>query len=59
MKVFEIINYDKAKKRKEKKKNCSLYRSGTNLYQMWCGLMWYLGQCWEKCHALYIKRTYG
>ena len=32
------INYE-AKKRKEKNKNCSLHKSETNPYKMWCGLM--------------------
>ena len=32
------INYE-AKKRKEKNKNCSLHKSETNPYKMWCGFM--------------------
>ena len=23
---------------------------------MWCGIMWSVGQCWEKCHSQYKKR---
>ena len=44
------INYE-AKKRKGKNRNCSLYKSETDLYKMWCGLMWCVRQCWEKCHV--------
>ena len=39
-----LINYE-AKKRREKKKNCGLYKSETNPYKMWCGLIWCVGQC--------------
>ena len=50
-----MINY-KAKKRKQKKGNCSFYKSETNLHKMRCGLMWCVGQCWEKYHNIYIKK---
>ena len=44
------------RKRKGKKKNCSLYKSETNLYKMWCGLsMW--GNAGKI--TIYTKKTYG
>ena len=56
LKSFSSINYE-AKKREGRNKNCSLCKSGTNLYIMWFGLTWGLEQCWQKCHSLYIIRT--
>ena len=44
------------KKRKGKKNNCSLYKSETNLHKMLCGLMWYVGQYWEKCDIYKSRR---
>ena len=38
------------RKRKGKKKNCSLYKSEANRYKIKCGHMLRLWQCWEKCH---------
>ena len=53
------VNYE-GKKRKGKKKNCSLYKSETNLFQMFCGLMWYLGKCWGKLpHSLELFLAIG
>ena len=41
--------------REKGRRKISLYKSETtNLYKMWC-----LGQNWEKCHSLYMKKTYG
>ena len=39
----------------KKNKNCSLYKSETNFYKMWCGLKWCVGRCWEK-YNIYKKR---
>ena len=45
------------KRKGKKKKQCSLYKSGTNnnkhlLFAMKCGVaLSYVGQCWEKYHT--------
>ena len=44
---LRLINFE-VKKRKGKKRNTSLYKSEKKIL---CGLMWYVGQCWEKCHV--------
>ena len=43
-------------KRKGKKRNCSLYKSETNVYQHLKVAMnmvwpWFVAQCWEKYHT--------
>ena len=54
---LKLINDYESKKRKGKKKNCSLYEYERNFYKI--GALWPDGQCWEKFDSLFIEKTYG